>query len=105
MKRWGKIKIVEKEGIQEWGRKIIELWRRRKNIKIVAEGIKKWMRENNKLVEEEENKNERERGKWNIARSVKKETLCSLTIFLSRPNFLHEGAETLTTQASVSRFH
>ena len=29
----------------------------------MAEGIKKWMRENNKLVEEEENKNERERGK------------------------------------------
>ena len=39
------------------------MWRRRKNIKIVAEGVKKWMRENNKLVEEEENKNERERGK------------------------------------------
>ena len=39
------------------------MWRRRKNIKIEAEGIKKWMRENNKLVEEEENKNERERGK------------------------------------------
>ena len=61
---WKKIKIVE-EGIQEWGGKIMKLWGGRKNVKTAKEGIKKLKRkrENNKIVEEEENKNERGRGK------------------------------------------
>ena len=47
---------------------ILKLWRSEKNwggqnIKIVGEGIKNLRRENNKNVEEGENRNERERGK------------------------------------------
>ena len=59
---------------------------RRENNKIVEEGIKeeKTMRkENNKIVEEEKNKNiKRERGKKNIVRCVKKDSLPSLTILI-----------------------
>ena len=42
----------------------MKLWGRRKNIKIAKEGIKKLKRkrENNKIVEEEENKNEKAEG-------------------------------------------
>ena len=41
----GTINIVEREGIQEGGGKIIKLWRR-ENDKIVEEGIKTLRREN-----------------------------------------------------------
>ena len=42
----------------------MKLWGRRKNAKIAKEGIKKLKRkrENNKIVEEEENKNEKGEG-------------------------------------------
>ena len=42
----------------------MKLWGRRKNVKIAKEGIKKLKRksENNKIVEEEENKNEKGEG-------------------------------------------
>ena len=38
------------------------MWGRRENIKVVEEGIKKLRRENNKIVEEEENRNEKGEG-------------------------------------------
>ena len=43
----------------------MKLWGGKKNVKTAKEGIKKLKRkrENNKIVEEEENKNERGRGK------------------------------------------
>ena len=42
----------------------MKLWGRRKNVKIAKEGIKKLKRkrENNKIEEEEENKNEKGEG-------------------------------------------
>ena len=52
----------EAEGNQGWGGKIIKSWGRRENIKVVEEGIKKLRRENNKIVEEEENRNEKGEG-------------------------------------------
>ena len=52
----------ETEGNQGWGGKIIKSWGRRENIKVVEEGIKKLRRENNKIVEEEENRNEKGEG-------------------------------------------
>ena len=57
-KKIKKINIVEREGIQEWGGKLIKLWKRENN-KIVEMGIKKLRREINKIVEEEGNKNEK----------------------------------------------
>ena len=37
MSGWGKINMVKREGIHEWGRKIIKLWRRRREIKMKRE--------------------------------------------------------------------
>ena len=51
--------VEETEENQDWGGKIIKLWGRRENIKVVEEGIKKLRSENNKIVEEEENRNEK----------------------------------------------
>ena len=38
------------------------MWRRRENIKVVEEGIKKLRRGSNKIVEKEENRNEKGEG-------------------------------------------
>ena len=54
--------VEETEGNQDLGGKMIKLWGRRENIKVVEEGIKKLRRENNKIVEEEENRNEKGEG-------------------------------------------
>ena len=51
--------VEETEENQDWGGKIIKLWGRRENIKVVEEGIKKLRSENNKIVEEKENRNEK----------------------------------------------
>ena len=51
---------------------------RRENNKIVEEGIKKIEEGNNKNVEEEGYKMKRERGKYNILRSVIKKMACLL---------------------------
>ena len=56
---------------------------KRENNKIVEEGIKKIEEGKNKIVGEEEgNKMKRERAKWNIVRSLKKDCLPSLTILI-----------------------
>ena len=51
--------VEETEENQDWGGKVIKLWGRRENIKVVEEGIKKLRSENNKIVEEKENRNEK----------------------------------------------
>ena len=55
--QWGKIKILEKERLQTKGGEGLG-----GNKKIEEEKIKLWRRENNKVMEEEGNKNERGEG-------------------------------------------